>query len=354
MELPKWANSAYEFVFMHKNALESEWVSKKLQNWIDLIFGYKQRGKNAVDANNVFGYLTYEGNVDLLKISDMNERRGIFEQISEYGQTPYQLFTNEHPSKVVLRFDKTELLKKTIEIVEPHDRCDGICDSNISLLKLRFSNNFHDIAVFLNNNSVLFYPVDDIVPIKKKMILHEERRIYQINGKFSQNEYSPASQIYIFTKKKRVYLFGGSYDGSLKAFAGSTELKILSDFTHKKPITCISACEECQIIACGSKDCRISLWKYDKMGLNLYNELLYGHNNEIITLKINEILDLLVSADKDGILLLHEIRKGRFIRRIIVDLEREEFVNNLDIHENGLILIGTNDSRIFVYRYVCF
>ena len=40
---------------------ECEHVSSHLHEWIDLIFGCKQRGEEAVEALNVFYYCTYEG-----------------------------------------------------------------------------------------------------------------------------------------------------------------------------------------------------------------------------------------------------------------------------------------------------
>lgn len=55
---------------LHLQALESEFVSCQLHQWIDLIFGYKQQGPEATRALNVFYYLTYEGAVNLSSISD--------------------------------------------------------------------------------------------------------------------------------------------------------------------------------------------------------------------------------------------------------------------------------------------
>jgi hypothetical protein len=50
-------------------ALEAPYVSAYLHKWVDLIFGYKQTGPAAVEADNVFYHLTYEGAVDIDKVS---------------------------------------------------------------------------------------------------------------------------------------------------------------------------------------------------------------------------------------------------------------------------------------------
>ena len=59
--LPPWAEgSVGKLVSTMRAALESDYVSEHLHEWIDLIFGYKQRGQEAIDSHNVFYYLTYQ------------------------------------------------------------------------------------------------------------------------------------------------------------------------------------------------------------------------------------------------------------------------------------------------------
>jgi factor associated with neutral sphingomyelinase activation len=41
VSLPKWARTPEEFLRKHREALESDYVSKNLHKWIDLIFGIK-------------------------------------------------------------------------------------------------------------------------------------------------------------------------------------------------------------------------------------------------------------------------------------------------------------------------
>ena len=98
--LPPWAEgSAALFVRRMREALEGDYVSAHLHEWVDLIFGFKQRGKAAVKAQNVFYYLTYEGVVDLDRVEDGRERQSIIDQISNFGQTPHQLFKKPHPQR---------------------------------------------------------------------------------------------------------------------------------------------------------------------------------------------------------------------------------------------------------------
>jgi len=80
-------------------ALETDYVSKNLHHWIDLLFGFKQRGEEAVKCDNVFYPICYEGSVDLDKISDLNERYALEVQISEFGQIPKQIFKSPHPQR---------------------------------------------------------------------------------------------------------------------------------------------------------------------------------------------------------------------------------------------------------------
>ena len=60
MQLPNWASSPEEFIYIQREALESDYVSENLHHWIDLIFGYKQKEEEALKSNNLFYYLTYE------------------------------------------------------------------------------------------------------------------------------------------------------------------------------------------------------------------------------------------------------------------------------------------------------
>ena len=128
--LPPWAKGDPKiFIAKHREALESPYVSQNLHQWIDLIFGYKQRGEAAVESLNVFHPLSYKGAKDLDNITDPQELAITTGIIHNFGQTPHQIFTRPHPPReadwcMVRRLDTSyfALTKLPHPLLESHER----------------------------------------------------------------------------------------------------------------------------------------------------------------------------------------------------------------------------------------
>lgn len=95
-ELPAWASSEEEFIYLHRKELESPAVSKSLNRWIDLVFGYISRGNRAQRADNVFN------DVMFTEPSSNKEDQALLEaELRKIGQLPDLLFKKPHPQKTV-------------------------------------------------------------------------------------------------------------------------------------------------------------------------------------------------------------------------------------------------------------
>ncbi|XP_078435452.1 protein serine/threonine kinase isoform X2 [Wolffia australiana] len=53
LRVPSWAESPEDFIKVHREALESDRVSRQIHHWIDITFGHKLSGASSIAAKNV-------------------------------------------------------------------------------------------------------------------------------------------------------------------------------------------------------------------------------------------------------------------------------------------------------------
>lgn len=99
VKLPSWASSAEEFIYIQRKGLESDFVSRTLSLWIDLVWGVNQKGLEAQAANNVFKSEMYEDAWTDETLTDLRRRAEIENVLLHIGQVPPQLFQMHHPPK---------------------------------------------------------------------------------------------------------------------------------------------------------------------------------------------------------------------------------------------------------------
>ena len=89
--IPNWGKDSYYFIYIQRKILESDFVSEKISQWINLIFGYQSRGENAIKKYNVYSPDCYE--IDIEKLN--SEVREVKLRTIDFGLMPKQLCSSE-------------------------------------------------------------------------------------------------------------------------------------------------------------------------------------------------------------------------------------------------------------------
>ncbi|XP_043255963.1 neurobeachin [Colletes gigas] len=342
VELPPWASSPEEFIRINRMALESEFVSCQLHQWIDLIFGYKQKGPEAVRATNVFYYLTYEGSVDLDTIADSLMREAIENQIRNFGQTPSQLLMEPHPP----RSSAMHLSPMMFSSI-PDDVC----------MTIKFPSNSPICHISANTYPQLPLPSVVTVTTGQQFAVNRWNTNYaasvqspsyadtpqaqaanqplSMDPVLSQaaNSSNPAlrrhlgdnfsqklkirSNCFVTTVDSRFLVACGFWDNSFRVFSTETAKIVQIVFGHYGVVTCLSR-SECNItsdcyIASGSADCTVLLWHWNARTQTIVGEgeapapraTLTGHEQPVTAVVISAELGLVVSGSYYGPVLVH-------------------------------------------------
>ena len=92
--LPPWAKDSFDFITKHRVALESDYVSEHLTEWIDLTFGPYQ---NSIEHNNVYHFFSYHESVNYQL--DETQTMLLQDHCANFGCLPTKLLTSPHSKK---------------------------------------------------------------------------------------------------------------------------------------------------------------------------------------------------------------------------------------------------------------
>ncbi|GFS54697.1 protein FAN [Nephila pilipes] len=307
VELPLWAKDPIHFVQTLHEALESDYVSCNLNHWIDLIFGFKQRGEEAIKANNVFYHLTYEGAVDLDSINDVNERYSLEVQIMEFGQIPKQLFTKPHPQRRVPS-PLDNLPDSVNNIISSKDGRSASMSStrsessskrwnkDVTKLSMCFDCKGHkdvitDICITKDKKYIFSVSKDGLL---KMYSLEEKRQLRSINV------YNMALSSCSLMGDDRTVIVG-SWDNYVYLYNVEYGKLLATTMAHDDCVTDI--CFSNGLLATASLDSTAKVWKYEaaegmRPTFNLSAEL--DHESGVYCLSLNEKNTLLVSGSCCG------------------------------------------------------
>ncbi|XP_071379675.1 neurobeachin isoform X6 [Centroberyx affinis] len=345
VDLPAWAKKPEDFVRINRMALESEFVSCQLHQWIDLIFGYKQRGPEAVRALNVFHYLTYEGSVNLDSITDPSLREATEAQIQSFGQTPSQLLIEPHPPRssamhlcflpqsplmfkdqmqqdviMVLKFPSNSPVTHVAANTLPHLTIPAVV--TVTCSRLFAVNRWHN-TVGLRGAPGYSLEQAHHLPIEMDSLIannsgSNKRQITDLVDQSIQI----TTHCFVVTADNRYILVCGFWDKSFRVYSSETGKLTQIVFGHWDVVTCLARSEsyiggDCYIVS-GSRDATLLLWywsgRHHIIGDNPNNSdypapraVLTGHDHEVVCVSVCAELGLVISGAKEGPCLVHTI-----------------------------------------------
>uniref|UniRef100_A0A8C8G4Q5 Neurobeachin n=1 Tax=Oncorhynchus tshawytscha TaxID=74940 RepID=A0A8C8G4Q5_ONCTS len=329
VELPPWANKPEDFVRINRMALESEFVSCQLHQWVDLIFGYKQRGPEAVRALNVFHQLTYEGSVSLDSITDPALREAMEKQILIVGQTPSQLLIEPHPPRssamhlsplmfkdqmqqdviMVLKFPSNSPVTHVAANTLPHLSVPAAV--TVTCSRLFAVNRWHNtVAPGYSLEQAHHLPIE-MDPLIANNSGSNKRQITDLVDQSIQIN----THCFVVTADNRYILVCGFWDKSFRVYSTETGKLTQIVFGHWDVVTCLARSEsyiggDCYIVS-GSRDATLLLWywsgRHHIIGDNPNNTVLTGHDHEVVCVSVCAELGLVISGAKEGPCLVHTI-----------------------------------------------
>ena len=361
-------NNPYIFVETMKNILENNKISYNLQNWIDLIFGYKARGKEAELAKNVFPEASYQENINLNRVQE----KQTYLRMVEFGMIPNQIMTKECPKR-----EKKEEVRKGKEITDINAQLkiykiykmkknkEENDETNVNESK-NTNNPLTIKAKLFNNEKLMLFNGNNIIEKKityssfDKNFSEETINSIQAKFKFTKNRMryyfmnnERQNKCTIFCNQGKTMILGGFYDGSIKFIDFSKNIsKITIPFKGNEPILALALDQEEKYLFVGNAIGNIKIYE---LNLDTYENIILFNNidqlSEISHIDVNNELNLWLSASIDGYVNIYTMPSFKLVRSIKTLAKKLEYSFLSTSSLPSIIVIGIENDCREIYSY---
>ncbi|XP_030603864.1 WD repeat- and FYVE domain-containing protein 4 isoform X2 [Archocentrus centrarchus] len=294
VELPPWAKGdPQEFIRIHREALESDYVSSNIHLWIDLIFGYRQQGPAAVESVNTFHPYFY-AQKRWQDTKDPVIKSTILGYISNFGQVPKQLFTKPHPPR-------------------SGSKKEGSSPSQPTPFYFKLDKLKTPLQPF---RELPRGPVGQILCLEKEVLVLEKNRL-------------------LLSPLLSCFFSWGFPDNSCAFGNYATEktFAVCESLCDWGEILC-AACPNATTIITAGTSTVVCVWDVaitkDKLTNIKLRQPLYGHTDAVVCLAVSEVHSVIVSGSRD-------------LTCILWDMEELSYITQLAGHTTSISALAIND-----------
>ena len=397
---PKWCkNNPYDFIKKHRELLESFEISNHLNEWLNLIFGSKQKGSAANKIHNLYNSQTYEDYEKTFNEMSPYEKENTCRMV-ESGLTPHQIFesdTSQRKINLDKKFKRQLFFNviKNFKLFGQNDyknnaTIEEIIGDNIFSNPLRiyyFPKDKNTKYIFIMNNYKLIIYSSKIKKESKKkdknqkMINNFEKEDKYIlkneeEEKFNKLKYDikNSKQPNIWLDKGKILAKGGYWNGNIilkkviyekekekekenrnnNNIKSNNQSKLIYIYTTSEysPIMKMVIDKNETLVICGNANGTIYVFiisPNDKTIWMLFKNF-NDHNSPIASIAIQETLNISIICSQNGLCMLYTLPYFYLYNSFIIEKDCKEKENQEEeITCPDIVLISDSPLPCFIF-----